>query len=272
MAADKDKIHHIMRFNDTLNVDFAKWKSVKLEREDNLRDSNSKVEEMPKFGAGSEFNRDFREELRRKKYGINPRKYRAEAQPWILKVGGEIKKNFKGIREGGVGANASFYVFKHTGDGIIEAYPVNEWYNFQPIHRYKALSAEEAEQEFSRRKKVLNFFSLMLRKRLKGDEEEEMDPEEAKAKSKTSKKGDLKISEMDEWVDSDDISEADSDDPTANEKKRSDTEDESKKKKKKPIKKTEKKKRNASEEAFEDSDDGDGEGREMDYDTESSDE
>jgi transcription initiation factor TFIIF subunit alpha len=57
---------------------------------------------------------------------------------------------FKGIREGGVGENAAYYVFTHAADGAIDAYPLCEWYNFQPIHRYKSLSAEEAEQEFGR--------------------------------------------------------------------------------------------------------------------------
>lgn len=57
---------------------------------------------------------------------------------------------FKGIREGGVGENAAFYVFTHAADGAIDAYPLCEWYNFQPINRYKSLSAEEAELEFGR--------------------------------------------------------------------------------------------------------------------------
>lgn len=57
---------------------------------------------------------------------------------------------FRGIREGGVGENAAYYVFTHGSDGSIEAYPVTEWYNFQPIQRYKALSAEEAEVEFGK--------------------------------------------------------------------------------------------------------------------------
>ena len=35
-------------------------------------------------------------------------------------------------------------------DGAFEAYPVEEWYNFKLIQRYKALSAEEAEREFER--------------------------------------------------------------------------------------------------------------------------
>lgn len=71
-----------MRFNATLSVDFAKWKNVKMERENNLREmKNALDEEMPKFGAGSEYNRDQKEELRRKKYGVSARKYKPDAQP-----------------------------------------------------------------------------------------------------------------------------------------------------------------------------------------------
>lgn len=97
-----------------------------------------------------------------------------------------------------------------SGDDNIEAYPLQEWYNFQPIQRYKALSAEEAEEEFGRwdwsvslrwrlhlwnytnlmtdlfrRHKQQNFFSLMMRKRLRPDEDVDLDdPDEAKGKRK----------------------------------------------------------------------------------------
>ncbi|XP_054725159.1 general transcription factor IIF subunit 1 [Anastrepha obliqua] len=263
------KKHHVMRFNATLNVDFAQWRSVKMERENNMKEFRGMEEDMPKFGAGSEYNRDLREEVRRKKFGIIAKKYRPEAQPWILKVGGKNGKKFKGIREGGVSENAAFYVFTHAPDGAIEAYPLNEWYNFQPIQRYKSLSAEEAEQEFGRRKKVMNYFSLMLRKRLKGDEEEEQDPEEVKVKGASKKAKELKISEMDEWIDSDE--ESDSDEDEEKKKKEEDSDDDGGKKKgKKGQQKKPKKKRDVDDEAFEESDDGDEEGREMDYDTESS--
>lgn len=57
---------------------------------------------------------------------------------------------FKGIREGGVAENSSWYVFMQGKDGAFEAYPVEEWYNFKLVQRYKALSAEEAEKEFER--------------------------------------------------------------------------------------------------------------------------
>lgn len=45
-----------------------------------------------RFGAGSEFGREQREEARRKKYGINVKKYRPEDQPWILTAGKNGKK------------------------------------------------------------------------------------------------------------------------------------------------------------------------------------
>ncbi|XP_055850178.1 general transcription factor IIF subunit 1 [Episyrphus balteatus] len=263
------KKHHVMRFNATLNVDFAQWRMVKLERENNMKEFKGFDEDMPKFGAGSEYNRDLREEVRRKKFGIIAKKYRPDAQPWILKVGGKSGKKFKGIREGGVSENAAFYVFTHAPDGAIEAYPLNEWYNFQPIQRYKSLSAEEAEHEFGRRKKVMNYFSLMLRKRLKGDEEDpEQDPEEVKVKGGSKKAKELKISDMDEWIDSED--ESDSEEEGEKEKKEEDSDDDAKKKKNKKGQPEKKKKKDVDDEAFEESDDGDEEGREMDYDTESS--
>ncbi|KPJ17834.1 General transcription factor IIF subunit 1 [Papilio machaon] len=181
------KKHHVMRFNATLKVDFAKWTHVKMERENNIKEFKGIEEEMPKYGAGSEYGRDLREEARRKKFGITSRKYKPEDQPWILKIGG---KKFKGIREGGVSENAAYYVFTHGVGNTIEAFPLLEWYNFQPIQRYKALSAEEAEQEFGRRNKVINYFSLMFRKRMRGEEgaDDADDPDEKKPKGAKAKK------------------------------------------------------------------------------------
>ncbi|XP_075980251.1 transcription factor IIFalpha isoform X2 [Anticarsia gemmatalis] len=262
------KKYHVMRFNATLNVDFAKWTHVKMERENNIKEFKGMDEDMPKFGAGSEYGRDMREEARRKKFGITSRKYKPEDQPWILKVGGKTGKKFKGIREGGVSENAAYYVFTHAADGAIDAYPLQEWYNFQPIQRYKALSAEEAEQEFGRRNKVVNYFSLMIRKRMRGDDaaDDVEDPDEKKPKGTKAKK-DLKISDMDEWIDSDD-------DSSNSEKEEKDNESDSGAKKKKKDKKgatNKKKKKKVEDEAFEESDDGDEEGREKDYISDSSD-
>ncbi|XP_013148461.1 PREDICTED: general transcription factor IIF subunit 1 [Papilio polytes] len=257
------KKHHVMRFNATLKVDFAKWTHVKMERENNIKEFKGIEEEMPKYGAGSEYGRDLREEARRKKFGITSRKYKPEDQPWILKIGG---KKFKGIREGGVSENAAYYVFTHGVGNTIEAFPLLEWYNFQPIQRYKALSAEEAEQEFGRRNKVINYFSLMFRKRMRGEDgaDDGDDPDEKKPKGAKAKK-ELKISEMDEWMASDD----DSDDDSEEGDKDNDSDSGAKKKKDKKAALT-KKKRKVDDEAFEESDDGDEEGREKDYISDSS--
>lgn len=62
-----------------------------MERENNLKEFKAD-EDLPKFGAGSEFGREQREESRRKKYGIISKKYNPEDQPWILKLGKTGKK------------------------------------------------------------------------------------------------------------------------------------------------------------------------------------
>ncbi len=38
--------------------------------------------------------------------------------------------------------NASYFVFKQTTDGAFEAFPVEEWYNFTPVAKYKSLNAD----------------------------------------------------------------------------------------------------------------------------------
>ncbi|KAK6617434.1 hypothetical protein RUM43_014443 [Polyplax serrata] len=267
------KKYHVMRFNSSLSVDFVKWKTqnlqIKMERENNFKEYKGTEEELPKFGAGSEFGREAREEARRKKYGIVAKKYKPEDQPWILKQGGKNGKKFKGIREGGVADNTAYYVFTQAGNEIIEAYPLQEWYKFQPIQRYKALTAEEAEIEFGRRNKVMNLFSVMIKNRFKNEEDEELeDPDKPKGKKGGSKKKerDLQISEMDDWINSDDDM-SDSDDRGSN-----DDDDDGKKNKKKGNKKgpQKKKKKDSDDEAVEESDDGDEEGRELDYISDSS--
>jgi len=57
---------------------------------------------------------------------------------------------FKGGREGTITENTSYYIFTQCADGAFDAYPVEEWYNFQPVVNYKFLNSEEAEEEFSR--------------------------------------------------------------------------------------------------------------------------
>lgn len=56
----------------------------------------------------------------------------------------------KGVREGTITENTSYYIFTQCADGAFEAFPVEEWYTFSPVIKYKYLNSEEAEEEFSR--------------------------------------------------------------------------------------------------------------------------
>ena len=141
-------------------------------RENNKKDFKTNDEELPKYGAGSEFGREQREEARRKKLGINRRKYNPDAQPWLMRVGSKKEgKTYRGVREGGVAENTTYYVFTNAADGCFEAHPVKEWYNFTPRLTYKTLNAEEAEEKFAARGKILNHWAVMLNKKLKPGEE-----------------------------------------------------------------------------------------------------
>jgi len=45
---------------------------------------------MPKFGAGSEYGREQREEARKKKFGMRIKKYNSDDQPWLLNLGAGV--------------------------------------------------------------------------------------------------------------------------------------------------------------------------------------
>ncbi len=53
---------------------------------------------------------------------------------------------FQGVKEGGITDNASYFVFRQCPDGAFEALPVNEWYNFTPVAKYKRLDADVSGQ------------------------------------------------------------------------------------------------------------------------------
>jgi Transcription initiation factor IIF, alpha subunit (TFIIF-alpha) len=107
-----------MRFNYNLNIDFSQWRNIKLERENNMKEFRGMEEELPKFGAGSEYNRDQKEEARRKKFGIIAKKYNPDAQPWILKIGKNSgtasSKKFRGVSR-----DAYSLVFEHCYNTFI---------------------------------------------------------------------------------------------------------------------------------------------------------
>jgi len=238
-----------------------------------VRENNQKIlnqqpqDDDPKFGAGSVFGKDVKEEARRKKLGITRKVYDPEAQPWLMRVGGKGGRKYKGIREGGVSNNTTFYVFTHGKDGAFEAFPIKDWYNFTPIQRYKTLDAEEAEERFANRGKVLNKWSVMVHRKLKPDQEDaELDGEEAEKKGKKchhlkgAEKKDFKISDMDEWEGSDDGLDTDEE-----KEKKDDSDDDGKSKKRSKDSKKKNKKKEVEDEAFDDSEDDDRQDREVDY-------
>lgn len=260
---DNKATFHVLKFNASYNIDFSTWSQVRMVRENNQKVfAPQAAAEEPKFGAGSAFGKDQKEEARRKKLGIVSKKYNVEAQPWLMRIGGKGGKKFKGTKEGGVADNTTYYVFTHGKDGSVEAFPISDWYNFVPIQRYKTLDADEAEEKFAQRGKVLNKWAVMVHRKLK-PQETDLDEDEGEKKTKGKKEKELKISDMDDWDGEDDGLDTGSD----KEKSEDEGEEGKSKKQSKDTKKKNKKKKKGEEddEAFEDSDDGDDEGREVDY-------
>lgn len=274
---NEKKHYHMMKFRSALNHnDPSKWTGVRMIRENNKKQYKGNEEEMPKFGAGSEYGREEREEARRKKYGYNRKVYDADMQPWLMRIGGKKDgKHYRGQREGGVSENTTFYVFTHAPDGSFEAQPIKEWYNFVPRVAYRTLDCDEAEEKFAERGKILNLWATQLNKKLKpdqGGDDDDLDDEDGKkGKKKGGKKTDtsFKIHDGDDFGGSGDESFGDDSDEEEDKKKKksnadSDDEGGAKKKGGKGGKKK-KSKEDVNDEAFEDSDDGEGEGREVDY-------
>lgn len=78
---------------------------------------------------------------------------------------------YKGVKEATMVQNAAYYIFTQCDDGSFEAYPVDSQYRFTPVINYRTLTADEAEEEFLLRNKTINYFSLMVKKRLTDTEE-----------------------------------------------------------------------------------------------------
>ncbi|XP_077397066.1 general transcription factor IIF subunit 1 isoform X2 [Festucalex cinctus] len=253
------KKYNIMAFNAGDKVNCSTWTQARMERDMSARKIYGE-EETPEGAAGSEFGKKQREEARRKKFGIVTREFKVEDQPWILKVNGKAGKRFKGLKKGGVTENASYYIFTQCPDGAFEAFPVHGWYNFTPVAKHRTLTAEEAEEEWGRRNKVVNHFSIMLQRRLReqtqGDEEEEESEKLAKKKKGGGRGGDLRIHDLEDdfEMSSDDSDNSMGEDGEGKTKAKTETK-----------KGKSKKKKSNDKEALEDSDDGDYEGLEVDY-------
>ncbi|KAM7372134.1 hypothetical protein PAMP_009327 [Pampus punctatissimus] len=256
------KKYNIMAFNAGDKVNCSAWTQARMERDMSARRIYGGEEDTTDGAAGSEFGKKQREEARRKKFGIVTREFKVEDQPWILKVNGKAGKRFKGLKKGGVTENASYYIFTQCPDGAFEAFPVHGWYNFTPQAKHRTLTAEEAEEEWGRRNKVVNHFSIMLQRRLREQERGEDDEDENEKSGKKKKKGggrggDLRIHDLEDDLE---MSSDDSDSSMGDDEGKSKTKKDTGKGKGKK-----KKKKGNDKEALEDSDDGDYEGLEVDY-------
>jgi transcription initiation factor TFIIF subunit alpha len=152
---------------------------------------------LPKTGAGSEYGREQKEALKRKRYAT--RGTNIEDLPWQLtnRLTSEKKlKHFRGMKKGGITENSSYYVFIQNKDGF-EAHPVEDWYSFTPTNVYETLDYDEAEKQYEERhKKLSKWFST--HKVTKEKDEDDAEIEKGK-RTVGMKKNDLQLLDIDEW-------------------------------------------------------------------------
>ena len=77
LQREEYKKYHVTKFRASLNQDFSKWTGSRMVRENNQKivQSNVPQDDDPKFGAGSVFGKDMKEESRLKKLGSVRKKY-----------------------------------------------------------------------------------------------------------------------------------------------------------------------------------------------------
>ncbi|KAE9419159.1 hypothetical protein Angca_009835, partial [Angiostrongylus cantonensis] len=250
----------VLKFNGMDRVDTSRWSvdsMVQMEREDN-RSVALSTQSVQEYGEGTEYGKAARDEARRKKYGRQAKSYKLDNQPWnlsFLEPDGRLRK-MKSIREGGAGEHADYWVFLKSGEEFL-AYKVDDWHKFLPAITHKTLDIDQAEEKFLERNKVMNQFALkaQIMSQLKTSEE---DGERLENPTKL-----LKI--KDEY--SSDDSEGDEDD--RNDEDGIPKRKEIGAKKKKALERPKKDKRphveNGDEVAKYESSDGEDEGREYDY-------
>ena len=54
--------------------------------------------------------------------------------------------------------HSAYFIITQSPDGVFEAVPVQAWYNFMPDIDYATLSADQVEQEFSKRDRRMNAY------------------------------------------------------------------------------------------------------------------
>nr|XP_002119692.1 general transcription factor IIF subunit 1 [Ciona intestinalis] len=278
------KKYNVMRFNASDKVDIRKWAEATLVRDMRGKKTYEEEEVYPEFGAGSEYGRKQREEARKLKYGMKRKKFVVENQPWNLSAvtpevdkndkkkfnkSGDIKpklvtKDYTGKKEGGIGEGSMYFVFTQRPDFTFEAYPVEDWHNFNRKIQHRTLTDEEAEAAWDKRDKIVNHLNYMARKRLHiNDEEAGVNEDE------TGGKGNIKILKKIKKEENDLVIHDDEDLDMYMSGSSSDSDGGSdsgkKKKKSKTVKKKKEDSENEQEEALEDSDDGEHEGTEVAY-------
>ncbi|CAD5209925.1 unnamed protein product [Bursaphelenchus okinawaensis] len=177
---NKDAIRYsILQFNGPLNIDPSRWTTcdLKMFREDNRAHAVGTTAIVQDYGEGSEYGRAAREEARRKKYGRQSKKYQHDRQPWRMVLKDPTKEPqervFRSVCEGGAGEHSDYWIFSKSGDSF-QAHKVDDWYRFMPTARHKTLDIDQAEEQFQLRNKVLNQFALKakIQQTLKDAEED----------------------------------------------------------------------------------------------------
>uniref|UniRef100_A0AC35TTT4 Transcription initiation factor IIF subunit alpha n=1 Tax=Rhabditophanes sp. KR3021 TaxID=114890 RepID=A0AC35TTT4_9BILA len=257
----------ILKFNSGTNSEvsdiFTRPGSViNFDREDNRVQSKYEMEQMPEFGAGSEYGRAEREEARRKKLGRRARNFNLDNQAWNLRVDRKEKvdgkevvktKKFKTIKEGSTNTHCDYWIFVKHGDEFL-ATCVDDFYQVMPAIPYRTLDAEEAELQFLNRDKMINKFAFKAQLS-KQNEDNEGDEKIVKEKHGLVIKDEASDASEDG---EDEDTPGTSTDRTKKKKKKFDADVERKKDKRVKV-------QYSDEVAKYDSEDGDDEGREYDY-------
>lgn len=131
------------------------------------------VSTEPKYGAGSVYNLDRKEEARRKKYGFVKKTVNKEDLPYALRLGGKGGKRYTGRKEATMLDHSAYFILTQCPDGVFEAIPVQGWYNFTPDISYATMTADEVEDEFARRTRNIAFISNKYKLNDRQDEKED---------------------------------------------------------------------------------------------------
>ena len=88
LYSDPKKDYNILKFSTP--VDFSQWKDVTASRDLSMKKvmeyQGGQADEMPEFGAGSEYGKRARDEARRRKRGITKKKLSEKDMPIKFKV------------------------------------------------------------------------------------------------------------------------------------------------------------------------------------------